>query len=41
MYISTFKYLSISASIIPRVAFVVLPEDEQVILETCKALNPQ
>jgi hypothetical protein len=34
MYISTFKYLQISASNISSAAFVAPPEDEQVMLET-------
>jgi hypothetical protein len=35
-YISTFKYLLISARNIPTVVCVAPPEDEQVMVETCK-----
>jgi hypothetical protein len=36
MYISTFKYLLISARNIPSAARVAAPEDEQVMLERCR-----
>jgi hypothetical protein len=36
MYIGTFKYLLISARNIPSAVCVALPEDEQVMIETCR-----
>jgi hypothetical protein len=39
MYISTFKYLLISARNIPNAVCEAPPDDEQVMLETVEALN--
>jgi hypothetical protein len=36
MYISTFKYLLISARNIPSLDCAAPPEDEKLMLETCK-----
>jgi hypothetical protein len=38
MYITIFEYLVISAYNIPTAVYVAPPEDEQVMLETCRGL---